>query len=312
MVFTYDTIKQNIETYKQAREKFSLIRDYEEGKITISSLTLFGLGDFGEFYNLRKRALDRGSDLVMFITFKDLKDKIVKNTKTERLAKLFSNKTQPKFKKMVSEDGESFDKLANGRWMRKPSYRRNGTLSHGTRSHESVQGIKLCFVELLNWLIINEVPVYDKSTKSYNTFTNLEYYTIRWYLDKKLSFDNVPVREMDITNEMMNSFIEGIEQSKIDFRKLNSDFIITSLQDKIRSLMTVPDGTMIKCLDDRFNGSIQILTKDKSYRVNKSMISSGFLRVLIVDDTNINTWYSYTWFEDMQIKRNELLDQLFG
>jgi hypothetical protein len=313
MILTYETIKYNLETYKQAREQFSLIRDYEDGKTTLQNLRIFGLGDFGEFYEFCKKTTNSGIEPVMFITFKDLKTKIVEKTRTARLAKLFSNKTQPKFKKMIMEDGESFDKLMNGRWMRKPTYRRNGRMSYGTRSNESVEGIRLCFIELINWLIINQVPVYEKSTKDYDSFLSQESNIIRWYTSKRLNWDNVPIREMNITNEMMSSFIDSIDKSKIDFRKLNSDFIISSLQDKVRSLMHVPVGTMVKCLVDKTNDyGKSLLIKDKSYRVEGSTIQSGFLKVVVIDERGSSNYFPYSYFEDMQILRNDLLDQLFS
>jgi len=49
-----------------------------------------------------------------------------------------------------------------------------------------------------------------------------------------------------------------------------------------------------------------------SYRVVSSTISGGFVKVLVVDDRNMSNYYAYSNFEDMQIHRNDLLDQLFS
>lgn len=314
MIYTYDIIKENIKTYNEARQHFSILQEYEKGNLSKNSLSVFGLSEFTDFYDFLKRCQLRGIDPVMFITFRNLKKKIVDETKCERLSKLVSNKSQPKFKLLFSQ-GESYDKLLNGVWQRKPRYTRRGRLSSGLRKSERVEGLSSCSVELINWLIINSVDVYDKSTKDYQNFDSQSYtyQNLQWYTNKKLKLVNVPIREMNITNDLLNSFINNIEESKVDYRKLNVDFLINNITDRLKKLMIVPVGTMLKALDDYDdNYGRKSLTKDVSYRVLSSSINYGFVRVLVTDDRGSNTYFNYSHFEDMQIHRNDLLDQLFS
>jgi hypothetical protein len=313
MIYNYDIIKQNIKTYNEAREQFSILRDYENGSITKSSLSVFGLSDFADFCDFLKSCKSKNIEPIMFITFRDLKKKITESTKSERLAKLISNKSQPKFKLLFSQ-GEAYDKLLNGVYARKPRYTRNGRISTGIRKNESVDGLTKCSVEVMNWIIINSVNVYENQSKDFQSFDIQSNSNItKWYTYKKLKLDNVPVREMNITNDLLNGFVNGMEQTKVDFRKLNVDFLVNNISDRIRKLMSVPVGTMLKSIDD-FQDSYnrKCLTKDMSYRVVSSTISGGFVKVLVFDDRNVSNYYAYSNFEDMQLRRNDLLDQLFG
>ena len=90
MIYNYDIIKKNIKTYNEAREQFSVLRDYENGNITKNSLSVFGLSDFGDFRDFLVRCETLNVEPIMFITFRDLKKKIVESTKSERLAKMIS------------------------------------------------------------------------------------------------------------------------------------------------------------------------------------------------------------------------------
>ena len=314
MIYNYSVIKENIKTYNEAREQFSVLRDYESGNINKNTLSVFGLSDFADFYDFLKRCKSRNIEPVMFITFKDLKKKIVDETKCERLAKLVSNKSQPKFKLLFSQS-ESYDKLLNGVWQRKPRYTTRGRLSAGIRKNDRVDGLTSCSVELINWLIINSVPVYENSNKNFQNFESQSYTynVIQWYTHKKLKLTNVPLREMNITNDLLNNFVNNIEQTKIDYRKLNVDFLVNNISERIKKMMNVPIGTVLKSLDDYVDSyGRKSLTKDVNYRVIGSSIYQGFVRVLITDDRGTNTYYNYSYFEDMQIHRNDLLEQLFG
>ena len=58
--------------------------------------------------------------------------------------------------------------------------------------------------------------------------------------------------------------------------------------------------------------STQSLTKDKSYIVEGCHITNGKLRVMIKDDCDRFEYYDYRNFEDMALKREQLLNKLFG
>ena len=75
--------------------------------------------------------------------------------------------------------------------------------------------------------------------------------------------------------------------------------------------MTIYSGVKIRSkVDLKTNYGTDRLTKGKDYVVESSSISSGFLRVLIVDDSGLRNWYDYKEFEDKSIERDLILNQL--
>jgi hypothetical protein len=126
-----------------------------------------------------------------------------------------------------------------------------------------------------------------------------------------LDINSIPKKEIDITHNLLTSVLDFIGDKKIDFRKLNCDFIIDTFQNKLRGLMTIPTGTSIRCkLDSKNSIGTNLLMSRNDYIVENSMISNGFLRVLVVDETGFRNWYDYTNFEDKAIERDLLLSQL--
>jgi hypothetical protein len=104
-----------------------------------------------------------------------------------------------------------------------------------------------------------------------------------------------------------------MEETKIDFRKLNSEYIISSISNKIKSSMNVPNGTMLKCLKDVPYGNKIALVANKSYEVRSSSLNSnGYLQVYITDELNRSNYFPYSHFEDMAFHRDDLLSSLFG
>lgn len=313
MKLSYEIIKHNLELYEEARKTFPILKKYEQREITRTDLGLFKLSSFGEFYDFTELLKNRGFNPVDFVTFKDLKKQIVDNTPNERFKSLISNMSKPKFIKLISSDGDKFDRLINGRWSSKPKYNRRGRISYGRRFNEKVDGLSICFTQIINFAIVNELDVYESRTLSHNPFIE-QNSTIKWYLDK-LSFEDVPKVELDITNSLVSNLIDMIEDTKLNFRKFNVDFINNAISSKIRKMMIIPEGTSIKCCEDVFSTystNRKILTSGNYYEVKGSHISGGMLQVKVVDDTGNPTSFSFKYFEDVQLKRNNLLDELLG
>ena len=173
------------------------------------------------------------------------------------------------------------------------------------------------YCSYINYVIENNIEVYSDSKDYKQHYSKLEYQSqiensIKWYLTKELDFSNVPKREIDITRQMLSGLAQLVDDSKIDFRKLNSDYIIGTLSEKIVKLMKVPEGTRLKCLNDYFEYTRKSLTKDQYYEVRGSSMSDGYVTVLIKDDNDRTGWFKYSCFEDVQLHRNDLLDSLFG
>jgi len=305
MKFTYDFIKENIKIYNQAKESLPVISQFEQGLISHNSMRSLGLDSFVQFYLFTKSQNDLGFDLISALSYKELKEVIVKNTKVERFRTYFSRRTQPQFKKLISEDSETFDRLLNGRWISKPNHRRRGR-----RHNERAEGLETCFVPLINYMISNDVS--HSNQEVYKKFFNQEryYYRIKWFTGVHLEIDKLPKREIELTFNLLNSFVDFISETQIDFRKLNSDFIIDNLQTKLRSLMTVPSGTSVKSLSDYKQNQYQELTKDKTYEVVDSSINGGYIRISVINDRGYRAYYDYSLFEDVAIQRDLLLSQL--
>jgi hypothetical protein len=308
MKFTYDFIKENLKIYNQAKEMLPVISQYEQGLISQTSMRSLGLEPFVQFYEFTKSQKNLGFELIQAISYKELKEVIAKNTTVDRFKTYITRRTQPQFKKLISEDPETFDRLLNGRWISKPTYRRRGR-----RSNEVVSGLKNCFVPLINWIISNDIQTSDLESNHFQSFKNqtVYYYQLRWYTGIHLDVEKLPKREIDITFNLLNSFVDFLTETQTDFRKLNCDFIVENISSKLRSLMKIPTGTTIKSLVDLNNTSAYSeLTKDKTYTVEDSTITGGYIKVWVSNDRGVRTYYNYSLFEDVSIHRDLLLQQL--
>ncbi len=305
MKFTYDSIKENIRIYNLAKEKLPVITKFENGEVSSNAMRYLGLEKFAEFYNFSK-----GKDLVRAISFKELKEVLVQNTKTQRFKTYLKNRTQKQFIKLLTEDAQTFDRLLNGRWITKPSHYKR---VRGRRDSQKIESFVTDFDKLINFIISNDIDTYNSTDGlTYKAFHQQDYFQhqINWYSQVILDIDSVPTREIDVTTELMNSLVNFIVDSDLDFRKLNSDFLIDTIQTKLRGLITIPNDTKIKSIDDFTKNGVSYLTKDEFYTVEGSTISYGYLRVWIKDNTGFKNYYDYKHFEDVSIQRDLLLKQL--
>jgi hypothetical protein len=310
MKFTYDFIKENLRIYNQAKEILPVISQYEKGIISHNSMRTLGLDSFAQFYDFITSQKEKDFELIQAISYKELQESIVKYTEVERLKKYINRRTQAQFKKMISQDSQTFDRLLNGRWISKPTHTRRGR-----RSDESISGLKMCFVPLINWIISNDIDTCNLTDIDYSnrfqSFAKQNIYRnqIRWYDDIRLDIKKIPKREIDVTFNLLNSFVDFLTETNTDFRKLNCDFIIDNISTKLKSFMKIKQGTAIKSLVDLKNPHSE-LTKDKTYVVEDSNISGGYVKVWITNDRGNSAYYEYSLFEDVSIQRDLLLQQL--
>lgn len=223
MKLNYILIEKNISIYEDAKSKFPVISQWEKSEVSTHVMNQLGLNDFMAFSNLRAGIKLKGQELIMpNMTWFKLKPILVSLTKSPRLAKLISNKTQPEFKRILMDE-EVFDRLLNGRWVSKPKQGKR-RMTYGRRADECVDGLNLAIIPLINYIIQNDIEVYDKIR-----FQSIIVSQFSWFTSKELSFENVPNREISVTNKLLDSFINVINESKIDFRKLNVDYITSSI-----------------------------------------------------------------------------------
>ena len=132
------------------------------------------------------------------------------------------------------------------------------------------------------------------------------------YVKENMVLSRDEKREIDVTRKLLSSLAQIVDDSKIDFRKLNSDYIISSISEKITKLMKVPEGTRLKALNDyNDNYGQKSLTKDQYYEVRSTSTSNGYVTVLVNGDKNRSSWFQYSCFEDVQSHRDDLLNSLF-
>lgn len=315
MRFTYAAIRQNMRFYERAKELMPVISQFERGEVTIHAMQTLKLGDFADFYNFKKSAESLGLELDRPISWRKLKPILVENTLSERFKTFLNNKTQKSFTKLISENGQAFDRIINGRWVRKPSRR-----SYGKRHHEKCSGLSIAFVALINFIISNEIDTYSvglgddfKSFKDQEVFYN----RIKWYTPDytgksilENALDRIPQREVQLSTTLMKSFVNFIQQTELDFRKLNSDFLIEIISKKIKQLMEVPTGTSLKCIKSVEMSNYSELTEGQYYQCITSNIQSGFVRVCVLNDRGSSQYYDYSHFEDVSFLRNSILDDL--
>ena len=321
MKFNYGIIKKNLEIYNEAKSILPILSEYERGEVNQYAIRNIGLKDFVDFSDFLKQLSVNGFTPVMDCNWRQLKHLLIEHTKTPRLKKLIGNKTQNQFNTIL-KDGETFDRFLNGRWVTKPGYSNRGRRSYGRRSNENIESFTTCIVPIINYLIQSDGEVYDGNSDSmiFDSFLaqNRISLPLRWYTTKLLDISVVPKREIDVTRKLLSTFVQIMEDTKIDFRKLNSDYITTAISEKIRSSMSVPDGTMLKCIKShQYNNHIGqplqfSIEENKSYEVKSSSISNGFLRVLVRTESGRDDWFDYSNFEDMAFHRDDLLSQLFN
>lgn len=306
MKFTYEFIKENLRIYNLVKEQLPIISQFESGEISYNAMRSVGLDKFADFFQFFKE-----KELIRAISYKELKEVLVENTTNDRFKSYLKNRTQKQFIKLLTEDGQTFDRLLNGRWITKPSY--GYRMKRGRRANLKIDALHKHFDKLINFIISNDIDTY-KTTESlvYSSFESqvLYQFQIKWYTSVILDIDVIPTKEIRVTTKLLSSLVDLLVDSKIDFRKLNSDFIIDNVHTKIRDLMKVSEGTQIKAVKNIIRNGYSFLTKDKFYTVESSMVSSGFLKVLIVDDSVNRNYYEYKYFDDVSIQRDLLLSQL--
>lgn len=307
MKITYDIIRKNIETYKEAKDIFPVITQFEENEIDYSAMHSLGLSKFADFHTFIKYLKLHGFDPISDTkSFRVLKPIIVDKTTTERFKTFIKNRTQKKFEAIFT-DNDLFDRLLNGPWKSRPQMRRNGRMGYGTRKNERVEGFRDAIVPIINYIILNEIEVSD-SIKNQDSISN----QTRWYINEVLSFDKVPQKEIELTNKLLQTFSEVVEKDRVDFRNLNINYIMSAISTKIKNAMKIPKGSMLKCVKELMdsNQTDKILEKGKMYEVFGTYERNGFLTVYITNEKGSSSYYEYSYFEDVSTKRDDLLSML--
>ena len=315
MIINRELIKENLEIYNKVKSEISLISEYERNEVSSYSLNQFGAGDFAEFYE--SFLVNKGNNFQVIdpgMNWRKLKPILIQQTTDAKLKKYISRRTETQFISWLTTDPATFDKLLNGKWIRKPKQGRRRWL-YGSRGDTVMDSLKTCRLPIINYIINKGIDANSTySETEAGIFAQKEYsHLIKWFTTKKLDPDQIPIRELDVTKKLLTTFINTLGESNIDFRKLNIDYITGTISERIKSNMKVPEGTMLKALVDlKDSAGKQVITKDRVYKVDSSTITSGFVRVYLADDSTWKRHYDYKYFEDMSLHREDILKQLFG
>ena len=294
MKITYNHIEENIRIFEEARKNLPIIQKFINGDVSIHSLSSSGLSQFGNFYDFIKQNKSVGIDIIMKdMTWKKLKPLLINNTDNERFKTYLSNRTQNKFNEILSNP-IVYDRLLNGRWIRKPSKRRSGR-----RSDERISAFSTCQIAIVNYMILNNIDFHDKIIGQ------------NWFLSSKLSLDDTKFNEMSETENLLNSISLVISESKIDFKKLNLDYISNFIGEKLKKLMYIEKGELLKCVKTTYTPSNeQSLINGNNYIVESSIIRNGQLYVYVKNNLDRVDFYPFSNFEDIKHRRSNILNIL--
>ena len=307
MKIAYDIINKNIEVYAEAKSSFPAIEQWERGEVGMYAMQSLGLTDFANFHSFLKRTSESGYSPVMQVKWKDLKQMICDKTSTERFKTFIKNRTQKKFDALLS-DAETFDRIMNGSWKCKPRTKRNGRVTLGTRNYERMEGLEYAIIPIINYVMANDVELF----KDFGDQSAI-HADIQWYTYKSLNFDSVPKREIEITNRLLTAFSETLERDRIDFRKLNIEYVVSAIGERIKKAMNIPAGKMLKCvMKKNDNYGKQELIEGKYYEVASCSSRSGYFMVGVKCELGYIAHCRYSHFEDMGTHRDDLLSSLFN
>lgn len=294
MKITYDIIEENLRVFEEARNKFPIIQKYIDGEVSQNALNSVGLGQFARFHDYIKT--HKYSPIMKGTTWRKLKPLLLTNTTLDRFKVYLRNRTQNDFNDIL-KNLDVYDRLLKGRWIRKPARR-----SSGRRSDEKISSLTSCQIPIINYIIHNEIEISDN-------IIGLE-----WFLVTKLTLEGTLEREMEVTENLLTSFANVVGESKVDFKKLNLDYISNFISEKLRKIMSIEKGTVLKCIKEwpsSLDANQFILTEGKSYIVESFQIRSGYLYIYLTDDRGHMNYYPFSYFEDMTHHRNSILDSLF-
>ena len=308
MKITYDIIHKNLTTYSTAKVIFPAIEQFEKNEIDYSAMHSLGLGKFADFYMfLKSNKIQEFDPISNTKSFRVLKPIILEKTTTERFKTFIKNRTQKKFDSIFN-DSDLFDRLLNGPWKSRPQMRRNGRMGYGTRKNERVEGFKTAIVPIINYIILNELEVNQRFVGQ-DSISN----QTKWYVDEVLSFDKVPQKEIELTNKLLQTFSEVVDKERVDFRKLNINYVMSAISTKIKNAMKIPNGTQLKCIKELLApNQDKLLEEGKLYEVFGTYERNGFLTVYIKNEQGGSSYYEYSYFEDVSMKRDDLLSMLLG
>ena len=277
MILNLDTLKYNLQLLQEVKEEFPILQDYEDGKVTRDTLNGVGLDQYVDLITYIKNLSNVGNQKLIYdtkITYRDVK-KMVSELSYGKAKSIFLKKTHEDFIKV-------FNDLKTNRRYTKSN---NQSYCSGLQSAEPI---------ILNYFIQNNIEFSDVYFKC-------------WMYFKKLQKPKLYSRELKMTQDFVEMFIGFTKDQDFDLRKCNIKSLITELQHRLRPMMKIESGLLVKCIKE----SDGFLTIDKQYLVDDSRVNYyGFVEIKITDDKGISSYIPYSNFEEISRQRDDLFKEL--
>ena len=277
MILNLDTLKYNLQLLQEVKEEFPILQDYEDGKVTRDTLNGVGLDQYVDLITYIKNLPNVGNQKLIYdtkITYRDIK-KMVSELSYGKAKSIFLKKTHEDFIKVFN------DVKTNRRYTKS----NNQSYCSGLQSAEPI---------ILNYFIQNNIEFSDVYFKC-------------WMYFKKLQKPKLYSRELKMTQDFVEMFIGFTKDQDFDLRKCNIKSLITELQHRLRPMMKIESGLLVKCIKE----SDGFLTIDKQYLVDDSRVNYyGFVEIKITDDKGISSYIPYSNFEEISRQRDDLFKEL--
>lgn len=278
MKISLETIKSNLSLLDEVKLEYPILQDYEDGKISRDSISNIGLDSFINLIEFIKTCNSVGLKPIYDekIKFTDLKSKFLLLNKMDYSNSIFKNKTRKKFHEMW------------GDYEKHKRYK-------GSQNKSYAPGLVICEPMIINYLCQNDIEIYGE-------------YAFHWrniYFDKLVK-PKFYSRELKMTQDFINCFIEYAKSSNLDLRKCNLRALTTELNHKLKEFTKIEEGLQVTCISD-----ISEFEIDKVYTVIDSRINYyGYTEIKLKNDKGELRFVPYSSFEEISRKRDDILNQL--
>ena len=123
---------------------------------------------------------------------------------------------------------------------------------------------------------------------------------------KKLEKPKFYSRELKMTQQFIDLFIDYSKNQDFDLRKCNIKSLITELNSRLRPMMKIDTNLQVKCIRE-----LKRFTVENTYQVLDSRINYyGFLEIKLQDDTGDINYVPYSNFEEISRQRSDIFKEL--
>jgi hypothetical protein len=277
MILTYENIKYNLELLEDVKKEYPILQDFENGIVSRDSLSNVGLDNFVELINFKKQCSNTGDQKVIYdekITFKELKQK-VSDLSYGKSKSIILRKKNDDFLKIFT------DYKVNRRYTRTS----NASYCSGLESGAPI---------IVNYFIQNSIDIYDGYLRGATFYLN------------KLTKPKLYSRELKMTQNFIDEFVNYTKEKDLDLRKCNIKSLVSELNHRLKSMMNVESGLLVKCISEKKGFTI-----DKLYEVIDSRVNyNGYLEVKLIDDKQVESYVTYSVFEEVSRQRNDIFKEL--